>query len=80
MFESIEDLAVGSQLRATTDDGEQTVIVIDVQDDEITVDGNHPLAGIALKFDVDILEVRDATEDELAHGHVHGEGGCGHQH
>jgi FKBP-type peptidyl-prolyl cis-trans isomerase SlyD len=78
MFESVEDLAVGSQLRATTDDGEQTVIVIDVTDDEITVDGNHPLAGIDLKFDVEILEVRDATEDELAHGHVHGEGGCGH--
>ena len=80
MFESVEDLAVGSQLRATTDDGEQTVIVIDVTDDEITVDGNHPLAGIDLKFEVDILEVRDATEDELQHGHVHGEGGCGHSH
>jgi len=80
MFESIEDLDVGTQLRATTDDGEQTVIVIDVQDDEITVDGNHPLAGIDLKFDVEILEVRDATADELEHGHVHGEGGCGHQH
>ncbi|MBA6264195.1 MAG: peptidylprolyl isomerase [Colwellia sp.] len=80
MFESVEDLAVGSQLRATTDDGEQTVIVIDVTDDEITVDGNHPLAGIDLKFDVEILEVRDATEDELKHGHVHGEGGCGHSH
>ena len=49
MFESVEDLAVGSQLRATTDDGEQTVIVIDVTDDEITVDGNHPLAGIDLQ-------------------------------
>ena len=80
MFDSVEDLAVGSQLRATTDDGEQTVIVIDVTDDEITVDGNHPLAGLDLKFDVDILEVRDATEDELTHGHVHGEGGCGHDH
>jgi len=80
MFDSVEDLAVGSQLRATTDDGEQTVIVIDVTDEEITVDGNHPLAGIDLKFDVDILEVRDATEDELTHGHVHGEGGCGHEH
>jgi len=80
MFEGIEDLSVGAQLRATTDDGEQTVIVIDVQDEEITVDGNHPLAGIALKFDVEILEVRDATEDELTHGHVHGEGGCGHEH
>ncbi len=80
MFDSVEDLAVGSQLRATTDDGEQTVIVIDVTDEEITVDGNHPLAGIDLKFEVDILEVRDATEDELTHGHVHGEGGCGHEH
>lgn len=80
MFEGIEDLAVGSQLRATTDDGEQTVIVIDVQDDEITVDGNHPLAGIDLKFDVEILEVREATEEEIAHGHVHTEGGCGHSH
>jgi len=80
MFAQIEDLEVGSQLRATTDDGEQTVIVIDVQEDEITVDGNHPLAGIDLKFDVEILEVRDATADELEHGHVHGEGGCGHSH
>jgi len=80
MFGSIEDLAVGAQLRATTDEGEQTVIVIDMTEDEITVDGNHPLAGLDLKFDVEILEVRDATEDELSHGHVHGEGGCGHQH
>ncbi|MFT5756620.1 MAG: FKBP-type peptidyl-prolyl cis-trans isomerase SlyD [Alteromonadaceae bacterium] len=80
MFGSIEDLAVGAQLRATTDDGEQTVMVIDMTEDEITVDGNHPLAGIDLKFEVDILEVREATADELAHGHVHSEGGCGHQH
>ena len=80
MFGSIDDLAVGAQLRATTDDGEQTVIVIDVTEDEITVDGNHPLAGMDLKFDVEILEVRDATEDELRHGHVHSEDGCGHQH
>ena len=78
MFGSIDDLQVGSQLRATTDDGEQTVIVVAMDDDTITVDGNHPLAGIDLKFDVEILEVRAATEEELAHGHVHGEGGCGH--
>jgi len=80
LFAGIDDLAVGSQLRATTDDGEQTVIVIDVQDDDITVDGNHPLAGLDLKFEVDILEIRDATEEELAHGHVHAEEGCGHNH
>lgn len=73
MFAEIEDLDVGTQLRATTDEGEQTVIVIDVQEDEITVDGNHPLASIDLKFDVEILEVRDATEEELTQGHVHEE-------
>jgi len=76
----VEDLALGTQLRATTDDGEQTVIVIDVQDDEITVDGNHPLSGLDLSFDVEILEVREATTEELQHGHVHREGGCGHDH
>lgn len=80
MFAEIDDLEVGAQLRATTDDGEQTVIVVDMTDDTITVDGNHPLAGIELKFEVEVLEVREATEDELTHGHVHGEGGCGHTH
>lgn len=76
----VEDLSLGTQLRATTDEGDQTVIVIDVQDDVITVDGNHPLSGLDLSFDVEILEVREATADELSHGHVHAEGGCGHAH
>ena len=74
LLQGVEDLVVGTQLRATTDDGEQTVMVIDVTDDEVTVDGNHPLSGIDLSFDVDILEVRVATEDELAHGHIHSDG------
>ncbi|MDN3652107.1 peptidylprolyl isomerase [Thalassotalea ponticola] len=78
LFAGIDDLDVGMQLRAQTDQGEQTVIVIGMEDDQITVDGNHPLAGIDLKFDVEIIEVRDATSEELAHGHVHGEGGCEH--
>ena len=73
LFQGMDDIAIGTQLRAQTDEGEQTVIVIDVTDEEITVDGNHPLAGIDLHFDVEILEVRDATEEELAHGHVHTE-------
>ena len=76
----VEDLALGTQLRATTDDGEQTVIVIDVQDDVITVDGNHPLSGLDLSFDVEVIEVREATAEELEHGHVHSAGGCGHDH
>ena len=76
LLAGVEDLVLGSQLRATTDDGEQTVIVIDVQDDEITVDGNHPLSGLDLSFDVEIIEVREATSEELTHGHVHAEGSC----
>lgn len=70
LFQGIDDIEVGTQLRAQTDEGEQTVIVIDVTEDEITVDGNHPLAGIDLSFDVEILEVRDATEEEIAAGQV----------
>lgn len=78
LLQGVEDLTVGTQLRASTDDGEQTVIVIEVTDDEVTVDGNHPLAGLDLSFDVEVLEVREATEEELAHGHIHAEGeSCG---
>ncbi len=85
LLQGVEELVVGTQLRASTDDGEQTVIVIDVSDSEVTVDGNHPLAGLDLSFDVDILDVREATQAELEHGHIHseGEGCCGsneHQH
>lgn len=78
MFEGMEP-EVGMQFRATTDDGEQTVIIIDVNDENVVVDGNHPLAGQALTFDVEVLSVREATETELEHGHVHGEGSsCEH--
>jgi len=81
LLQGVENLAVGTQLRATTDDGEQTVIVIDMNDDEVTVDGNHPLSGLDLNFEVEILEVRVATKEELAHGHIHAEGeSCGGGH
>ncbi|GHB72168.1 hypothetical protein GCM10008107_21940 [Psychrosphaera saromensis] len=79
MFTDFE-VEVGMQLRAGTDEGDQTVIVVDKTDEFITVDGNHPLAGIDLKFDVEILDVRAATADEITHGHVHAAGGCGHAH
>ncbi|MFC3122127.1 FKBP-type peptidyl-prolyl cis-trans isomerase [Agaribacter flavus] len=77
MFEGM-DVEVGMSFRATTDDGEQSVIIIDKTDDAVTVDGNHPLAGLSLIFDVSIEDVRTATEEELAHGHVHGPEGCTH--
>ncbi len=79
LFNDVE-VAPGMQFRATTDDGEQSVMVVDVTDDEVVVDGNHPLAGVTLRFDVEVMDVRAATEDELAHGHAHGAGGCGHEH
>ncbi|GLR73034.1 FKBP-type peptidyl-prolyl cis-trans isomerase [Agaribacter marinus] len=77
MFEGME-VDVGMSFRATTDHGEQSVIIIDKSDDAITVDGNHPLAGQTLVFDVNIEDVRGATDDEISHGHVHGKGGCSH--
>ena len=79
MFSDME-VEVGMSFRATTDQGEQSVIIIDKTDEFVTVDGNHPLSGMTLRFDVSIEDVREATSEELAHGHVHGAGGCGHSH
>ncbi|AUJ70550.1 MULTISPECIES: peptidylprolyl isomerase [Pseudoalteromonas] len=79
MFEGME-IEVGMQFRATTDEGDQIVVIIGIEDEEVIVDANHPLSGITLNFDVEVLEVREATAEEVAHGHVHGEGGCGHDH
>lgn len=72
MFEGM-DVAPGMRFRAAGPDGtEQSVIVLEVTDEEVVVDGNHPLSGIDLSFDVEVIMVRDATEEELSHGHVHG--------
>lgn len=68
----------GMRFEAQTPNGPISVVVTDVQDDKVTVDGNHPLAGKSLNFEVTIDSVRDATEEELSHGHVHGAGG--HEH
>lgn len=56
----------------------QVVTVMEVGTDTVTVDGNHPLAGVELNFQVEVVEIRKATEDEIAHGHVHGPGGHHH--
>lgn len=79
MFEEGADIQVGMQFHAQGPNGEMIVVTVaDVKDDVIVVDGNHPLAGMELNFDVKIVEVRDATEEEMEHGHVHAAGGCGH--
>lgn len=77
MFEGIDTVEVGMQFHADVSSGPGVVTVVDVDGDDITIDGNHPLAGEALNFDVEVVEVREATQDELAHGHVHG-AGCNH--
>ncbi|AFT79088.1 FKBP-type peptidyl prolyl cis-trans isomerase [Alteromonas macleodii str. 'Black Sea 11'] len=79
MFDGM-DVEVGMSFRATTPQGEQSVIIIETTDEEVVVDGNHPLAGIPLTFDVTVVDVREATKEELEHGHAHGAGGCGHDH
>jgi FKBP-type peptidyl-prolyl cis-trans isomerase SlyD len=80
MFGGVDDIEVGMEFHAQTQNGNQVVEVIDVAEDTITIDGNHPLAGMNLNFEVEVTEIRDATEEELQHGHVHAEGGCGHDH
>ncbi|MDQ6994306.1 MAG: peptidylprolyl isomerase [Mariprofundaceae bacterium] len=79
MFESDMDIEVGMTFQAETDQGVQMVSVVGLTDKEVTVDGNHPLAGETLHFDVTVSDIRDATEEELEHGHVHSEG-CDHHH
>ena len=74
-FNGVEKLEEGMQFEAQFPNGSQIVKVIKVTDDEVTVDGNHPLSGIDLKFEVTIRDVRDATDEEIAHGHVHHEHG-----
>ncbi len=77
-FGEIKDLREGMELEAESEDGVRIITVIGVTEDEVVVDGNHPLAGVDLTFDVTIIEVRDASPDELSHGHAHGPGGHHH--
>jgi len=71
-FSGIDTIEVGMEFQAQADDNHiQYVVVKDVTDDEVTVDSNHALAGKVLHFDVSIEGVREADEEEIAHGHVH---------
>lgn len=77
-FQGVEDLQVGMRFQAGTDQGPVSVQIVAVEEDTVTVDGNHPLAGQHLNFTVKVVDVRQASEDEIAHGHVHGPGGVQH--
>ncbi|MFB6349006.1 FKBP-type peptidyl-prolyl cis-trans isomerase [Moraxella marmotae] len=78
-FQGVDNIEVGMQFQTQTQDGHVMLVSVkDVTDDVVVVDGNHPLAGVELTFDVEIVEVREATADEIAHGHAHGVGGHHH--
>ena len=73
VFDGVESIEPGMQFQTSNEDGfgGETITVVSVENDEVTIDGNHPLAGETLHFAVDIIEVREATAEELEHGHVH---------
>ena len=70
-----EELEVGMQFAVGDESAQMIVTVTDFNDAEVTLDGNHPLAGEALTFEVEVVNKRAATEEEIAHGHAHGEDG-----
>ncbi|MGW4119763.1 FKBP-type peptidyl-prolyl cis-trans isomerase [Nocardia sp. NPDC004711] len=74
MFEGVDELEPGMEFHAEAPDGDSQIVVVrQVEGDEVTIDANHPLAGQRLHFTVKVVDIRDASEDELAHGHPHGE-------
>lgn len=77
-FQGVRDLKPGMRFHAQTSQGPVAVMITNVQGDMVTVDGNHALAGVTLNFEVEVTKVREATAEELMHGHVHGPGGHHH--
>lgn len=77
-FDDASQVIVGAQFQADTEDGPTVVTIVGIEGDQVLIDGNHPLAGVDLNFDVKIIDVRAATKEEIAHGHVHGAGGHSH--
>lgn len=82
VFQGVDQIEVGMRFLADTDQGPIPVEVTEVDGDEVVVDGNHMLAGQTLTFEVEVVAVREATADEIEHGHIHQAGGCcgGHDH
>ncbi len=80
MFPEEVDVKEGMQFHAQSSNGDTVIVTIDsIDGDEVVVDGNHPMAGKHLRFDVVVVDIREATEHEIEHGHVHGEGGHDHE-
>ncbi len=78
MFQGVKEIEVGMRFEAQSEQGTHSVEITAVDGDQVTVDGNHPLAGLDLTFEIEVVGLRDSTSEEVEHGHAHGEGG--HQH
>lgn len=72
------DLKVGDQFQVNEEPNAPIFTIKKIETEEVVIDGNHPLAGVDLFFDIEITEKREATDDEIAHGHAHGPGGHNH--
>jgi len=77
-FNGVEQLEVGMHFESSEENESEMVTITAIEGDQVTVDSNHPLAGVVLNFDIDVLTVRDATDEEIKHGHVHGPDGHNH--
>ena len=77
MFAGMDKVEVGMQFQADSSNGPAVVTITEIEGYNITIDGNHPLAGEQLTFDVEVIDIRPATETEIKHGHIHG-AGCNH--
>lgn len=77
-FKDIQDLQPGMQFQSKSENGIEIYTITKIEGEEITIDGNHALADETLTFDVEVTGVREATEEELSHGHVHGPEGHHH--
>lgn len=77
-FPEGQEVAIGDQFQVSNEAHAPIFTVTGIEGEDVHIDGNHPMAGKDLFFDVEVTEKRDATEEEVAHGHAHGEGG--HQH
>lgn len=76
-----EPIEVGMQFEGMAEGGDEPTIftVTEIAEDKVVLDGNHPLAGMALRFELSVIDVRAATPEEIQHGHVHGAGGHHHE-
>jgi FKBP-type peptidyl-prolyl cis-trans isomerase SlyD len=74
----VEEIAIGDMFQTGQDRHSPIVRVVSIEGDQVTLDANHPLAGSDLFFDVEVVDRRDATDEEIDHGHVHGPGGHHH--